>query len=107
MAKKEYVKPVLTKNEPLVDITFATTTGAVTGAVSVTPGPPATLVTGPKPEGPGALGPDYGTLTGGGATLVGSGMEDLGGSGTITGSGTLAGSGTVIPGTGGAPGTVL
>jgi|GEM_PF-5559924 len=96
MAKKEYVKPVLTKNEPLVDITFASP-GTLTGSG----GPPGTLIGGGKADGaPDLGGGDAGTLTGGG--LPGTGLDDYG-----TGTGTLTGTGTVIPGTGGAPGTVL
>jgi len=110
MAKKEYVKPVLTKNEPLVDITFAT------GALSGTGGSPGTLIN--KAMNPEGIdiggGADYsggGTVTAmggtgldGGGASIGTGGTELG---TVTGSGTVVGTGTVIPGTGGAPGTIL
>jgi hypothetical protein len=101
MAKKEYVKPILTRNEPLVDITFATPTPG-TGTLSITGGSPGTLA-GKAAGGPDVGGPDYsGTLTGAGGTLTGTGMDDYG-----TGGGTLTSTGTLIPGTGGAPGTIL
>lgn len=95
-AKKEYVKPEITRNEPLVDITFATVTatsaasaaaGTLTG---VGGGSISGLITQPK-VGPGSLG------TGGGGSGLG---EEIGG-------GSLTGGGSLLPGTGGAPGTVL
>jgi len=106
-AKKEYVKPLLTRNDLLVDITFSSpvTVSTVSTAITETGGSPSTLVGGPVPkayrgyggvpEMPGEIGGggDYGTA-GGGGTIAGTG-------------GTIAGGGTIIPGTGGAPGTVL
>jgi hypothetical protein len=96
-AKKEYVKPEITKNEPLVDVTFGTpttttttttTTTSTAGTLTGTAGSPGTLITFPK-------------LDGGGDPL------DEGTLGDDYDAGTLTGTGTVIPGTGGAPGTVL
>jgi len=96
-AKKEYVKPEVKRNEPLVDITFGTATGTATtgtGTLTGTGGPTGTLINTPKPGGGGL---DLGT-DGMGDYGIG---EDYGNTATITGAG------TVIPGTGGAPGTVL
>ena len=95
-AKKEYQKPEITRNEPLVDITFGTPTvaTAAAGTLTGTAGSPGTLITSPK-------------VSPGGATLTGGDLLDDGGDGGDYDAGTLTGSGTVIPGTGGAPGTVL
>lgn len=91
-AKKEYVKPAITRNEPLVDITF------VSGTVTGTGGNPGGLITVPKAApGGGSLAVGVGEL--GGTSLGG---DELGG-----GAGSLTGGGSLLPGTGGAPGTVL
>lgn len=96
-AKKEYVKPEITRNEPLVDITFATAAAAAVavavGTLSGTGGSPGGFITKPKMS-PGSLGGDGGSGFGGG--------DDFGG-----GAGSLTGGGSLLPGTGGAPGTVL
>ncbi len=102
-AKKEYVKPQLTRNDLLVDITFST---AVT-PITVSGGPPGTLIGGPTPK-PRAYNPN---LSPGGTIVGGSGMPgEIGGGddglgGTIGGGSAIGG--TMVPGTGGAPGTVL
>ena len=108
-AKKEYTKPEVTRNEPLVDITFATA-GAGTATFG-TPTPTTLTGTGGTPGGVfGKGGPG---MTGGadGPTLIGgAGIEDgdtLGGELDDSGTATIVGSGTLIPGTGGAPGTIL
>lgn len=92
-AKKEYVKPEITRNEPLVDITFGTAAAvAVAGTLTGTGGTPGGFITKPN-------------IAPGGATLGGGsgfgGGDDFGGAGSLTGGGSL------LPGTGGAPGTVL
>jgi len=86
-SKKEYVKPVLSKNDPLTDITFASGGGGATTGGATTGG----ATTGGATTG----GATTGGATTGGATTGGA----------TTGGGTT--SGTTIPGTGGAPGTVL
>jgi len=98
-AKKGYVKPLLTRNEPLVDITF-TSGGAITG----TGGNPGTFTGGKPSLGRPAVGssPMGGTLASGPMEMP----DEIGG-GNDGGAGTIIGGGTVVPGTGGAPGTVL
>ena len=106
-AKKEYTKPLLTRNELLVDITFATAGTAVT----MSGGPPGTLVGGPSPKPGGMRLPSLGGTIAGGRGMPGEigGYDEGGGldsGGTIAGT-AIGGGGTMIPGTGGAPGTVL
>ncbi len=96
-AKKAYVKPEVKRNEPLVDITFGTTNGTG-GTLTMTGGPTGTLTNTGKPLG--------GTLSVGDG-LGTDGMSDYGTGEDYGESGTITGAGTVIPGTGGAPGTVL
>jgi hypothetical protein len=104
-AKKEYVKPLLTRNDLLVDITFVSASG----------GPPGTLVGGPGPKPGGKMMPGLGlggTIAGGGGEMPGEigGYDDgggLGGGGGTIAGGSPIGGGTLVPGTGGAPGTVL
>lgn len=91
-AKKEYVKPEITRNEPLVDITFLSGTG----------GSPAGFITSPPKAAPGFGGGDGGGSSLGGGSLGTGGGGDFGG-----GAGSLTGGGSLLPGTGGAPGTVL
>ena len=86
VAKKAYVKPEVTRNEPLVDITFAT--GTPTGTLTVTGGSPASVI---------VSSPKVGTLD----------DLDMGTGGFGDDSGSIVGGGSIIPGTGGAPGTVL
>ena len=103
-AKKAYSKPALTRNEPLVNITFATAVAVATTLVGYV-GSPQTLINTPNI---GIGGGDAGTGMGGG-TVIGSGGGGLdGGIGGAPGGATLIGGGTtLITGTGGAPGTVL
>ena len=90
--KKEYTKPSLKLSEPLVDITFASpATMPATTPVATTP----------------ATTPTTTVPTTGAGTITANGSDP----GTFLGTGKPVDdeevTGTVLPGTGGAPGTVL